>query len=297
VAAPFSLALPAMVGAAGNGSGTMTYAPSALGTVSATASVTAPNACSNPVSFDFTAGDGPFVSYIYTYGASGSCPLGSSLSGPIYFGNTGNQNLTVNCVDLGTNDFSAQFTAGSAVPNTGAQVDVTISPPSPVRAGDTTTMMRCTTNEPLGNTYDLDYTRFVYGADLTMSSAAPLDFTCFVTDRQFYTIASAATSNQTPFVMPTSQLVFPLAHDFTQTLLGPGTSYQNSVTTYGGGSAQAEWPIFHGVPDPCSAGGTPGTIIFTGEVGAGTGSGICSVTPASLPVVLRAGTESAQPPN
>lgn len=294
VSAPFSMALPAMVGAAGNGSGTFTYTPSALGTVTGTASVTAPNACSNPVAFSFSAGNGPLVQYLYTYGASGSCPVGATLSGPIFFGNVGNQNMTVTCVDTGTNDLNAQFTAGSASPDTGSQVDVTVSTGAPIRAGNTTTMVRCTTNEPLGNTYDVTYTRFIAGSDLVMSSAAPLDFTCFVTDRQFYTIANAATSTGTPFIMPTSQLVFPLAHDFTQMSIGPGSSYQNSVTTYGGGSAAADWPIFHGVPDPCSAGGTPGTIIFTGEVSAGSGSGICSVTPPSLPVVLRAGTPAAQ---
>lgn len=290
--APFSLALPAMINPQLSGNGTMTYQPTALGTTSETATVTAAAACSSPVSLSFTAGDGPYVSQFYTYGTSASCPVSAPFGSPIYVSNGGNQPLNMSCIDrdMATSDFNAVFMANVIGAGSGGQVDVTVSPPSPLRAGSTTMRVRCTSNEPIGDPYDVDFTRDIVGADLQLSSTAPLDFTCGPPDRQFYTIASASTSNATPFVAPVHQLSWPLAHDFTQTTLAPSTSYQNSVTTYGGGSGQQ----FHGIADLCDLQANPGDIVFTGSVGVGSGSGICSVTPATLPVVLRAGTPLPQ---
>jgi len=304
VTAPFSFALPAMVASGASGSGTMTFEPTALGTETATATITAPGACSGPVTFTFTAGNGPYVSNIYTYGAAADCPVGATISGPIDFTNGGNQALTMSCADLGTNDFAAQFTPGGAGPGSSGQVDVTVATGTPIRAGAATTTLRCTTNEQLGNTYDLDFTRSIWGADLALSATAPLDFTCGVAERRPYTITSAATSTHAEFVMPTEVLVMPLGHDFTQLLLGPGSSYENSVTTYGGGSAWAPFQARSRGPgrgdgvgsDPCDAPLPPGAIVFTGEVGieAGSGTDVCSVTPSSLEVVLRKGGVSPE---
>jgi len=83
--------------------------------------------------------------------------------------------------------------------------------------------------------------------------------------------------------------VFPLGHVFTSTTLAPGGSMTNEVTTYGGGSAMGPQPVFHGLPDPCQGSANPGDPVFNGTVGVNTGSSaVCSVTPTTLPVVLRA---------
>jgi hypothetical protein len=299
--APFALALPAMVAAGGSdSSGTMTYNASTLGTVSATASVTAPNICSAPVSFDFTAGDGPLAG-VGASSPSVTCPAPVQFDGTINVSNQGNQALDISCVDVngGSNDLGAAFAPTPlSVPSLGyGQITVTIASPSPVRAGATMTMLRCTTNEPLGNTYDLPFTRTISGTDLVLDAPAALDFTCGVTERKPYTITSAPTSNLQGFVAPEDVLAMPpFGHEFTQQNIQPEATITNNVTTYGGGSAVNGGPIFHGGGDPCAGSASPGDIVFTGSVSAGTGSGnaICSVTPSSLPVLLRMGNATAQ---
>jgi hypothetical protein len=289
--APFSMALPAMVNGGQSGNGTMTYQPTALGTANSTASITTPGACSDPVSLTFTAGDGPYVSSIYTYGATPSCPITGTFNGPIYVINQGTQPLDVSCVDVnaGTNNLNALFSplAGVAV-GTGGQVNATVSAPSPVRAGTTTTTIRCTSNEPIANIYDLTYSRVIFGADIQLSSAAALDFTCNQPSEQFYTVASASTSNvpSGATINPTSQLAPPLVHNFTSPVLTPNMSYQNSVSI--------PTPTLWGVAAPCDLAANPGDVVFTGSVSVGPTAGICSVTPASLPVLLRKGTPTAQ---
>jgi hypothetical protein len=296
--APFALQLPAMISSGETQPGTMTYTPAALGTTTGNATLDAPGACSAPLALGFTAGDGPELGYFYTYGASVTCPVTGQPSGPIYLNNTGNLPLSLTCAETGTlTNLAPQFSPsplGVGVGSAG-QVNVTVAAGSPVRAGTTAAQIRCTSNEPVGNTHDLSYNRTLDGADLTLAAAQPLEFTCGVTERKPYTITSAATSTRAVFVMPTSGLVFPLAHDFTQQNLDTGENYANDVTTYGGGSAMPSARLVGGVGDPCSGGGNPGDIVFTGSVGVGTGSssGVCSVTPASLPVVLRQGTPAA----
>ncbi len=287
--APFALQLPAMVGGGNTGNGTMTFTPTVLGATPGSATITAASACSSAVPLTFTAGDGPHVD-IYTYGASTTCPAPSPFSGSIYITNDGNQPLDIACVDVnsGTNGFAAAFvpTTLNLAATNADQIVVTVSPGAPIRAGEVTTTMRCTTNEPLGNIHDLPYRRTLYGSDLVLAAPAPLDFTCYQSDSLPYTITSAVTSNQTEFVNPTDQLVLPLSHNFSQPPLDPGSSVTNFVETYGGGSQ------FHGVGgDFCDAAGsggaTPGMLIFTGSVGVETGkSSICSTTPATLPVRL-----------
>jgi hypothetical protein len=66
----------------------------------------------------------------------------------------------------------------------------------------------------------------------------------------------------------------------------------NEVNTYGGGSAMGPQPVFRGgadgLPDPCQGSGNPGDPAFNGTVGVNVGSSaVCSVTPTTLPVVLR----------
>jgi hypothetical protein len=291
--APFSLALPAMVNGGQTGNGTMTYQPTALGTVTGMGQISTPGSCSDPVSLTFTAGDGPYVSSIYTYGAGVSCPVTTTFNGPVYVVNAGTQPLDVSCVDINaaTNNLNAVFSpvTGLAV-NTGGQVGGTISAPSPVRAGTTTTTVRCTTNEPIANVYELTYGRFIFGSDFQLSATAPLDFTCDVADQKFYTVGSASTSNipQGTTVQPAGQVVFPLSHNFTTPVLPPNMSYQNSVSISGPST-------FWGVANPCLAVANPGEVVFTGSVTiAPTTSGTCSVTPASLPVVLHKGAATAQ---
>ncbi len=291
-AAPFALQLPAMVLGGASGVGTMTYSPAALGTTTGAATVDTPGACSSPVALAFTAGDGPLVSSLYSYGAGVTCPAPSTISGPIYVSNSGNQALDVTCVDTLTNDFAMAFapsplTVGAG---SGAQIDVTVSTGTPIRSRDTSTIVRCTTNEPVGNLYDVTYRRLVYGSDLVLAAAAPLDLTCFTFTDPAYTITNAASSLSAEFVMPTDDLVFPLFHRFTQTSLAPGSSMTNTVES-GPGSG-----LFHGGGDPCQTVANPGDIVFTGQVGVDSGSGtdVCSVTPSSLPVVLRAGIPPAE---
>lgn len=287
-AAPFALQLPAMIAAAGSADATMTYSPAALGSTTGSATITAAGACSAPVALTFTAGDGPELS-LYTYGANVNCPVPAQLGGPIYVSNSGNQSATLTCAETTTTDLVPVFSPSPLTvgAGTGASLDVAVSPGNPIRAGSTTATFRCTSNEPLGNLHDLSYARALNGTDLVLAAPDPLDFTCFQTAEKLYTITSAATSTTPEFVMPNDSLVFPLGHDFTQLTLNPGENVTNSVTTYGGGSA---WSA-HGVGDPCASGANPGDPVFNGTVGINTGSGsICSVTPATLPVVLRAAT-------
>ena len=94
---------------------------------------------------------------------------------------------------------------------------------------------------------------------------------------------------------PEEERQFVVFEEFTQQNIQPNETVTNNVTTYGGGSAWNGGPIFHG-GDPCSGSGNPGDIVFDGSVSANAGSGnaICSVTPSSLPVVLRLGNPTAQ---
>ncbi len=294
-AAPFALQLPAMVATAATVPGTATFTPEALGTITGNASITAASACSAPVALTFTAGNGPEVA-LTTSGASAVCPVGATLPGSISFSNTGNQDATVTCVETSATNLAPQFapsplTVGAG---SGATLNVTVSTGTQIRAGATTAQLRCTTNEPVGNQHDTAFTRDLDGVDLVLSAAVPLDFTCFATDERFYTLGSAATSTRSEFIMPNDDLVFPLGHIFSQQTLAPGASMTNEVNTYGGGSAMAPQPVFRGaapggIPDPCQGSANPGDPVFNGTVGVNTGSSaVCSVTPATLPVVLRA---------
>jgi hypothetical protein len=284
---------------------TMTYAPSALGTVNSTAMITAPGICSAPLAFTFTAGDGPLAS-IAAYGPSVTCPAPATLTGPVVVDNGGNQTLEVTCVDVNaaTNGFGATFdpTPLSVGAGSGGQVNVTIATSAGsggVRAGNTSTTLRCTTNEPLGNVYDRTFNRSIAGTDIELAAPADLDFTCGVPARLPYTVTSAATSNLPAFISPQMMMLTqpPFGHEFTQVELLTNQVMTNNVTVDGGGSAAVSWPIFHhGGLDPCAAVANPGDIVETGSVGvySGSSSNICSVTPASLPVVLRKGVEAPQ---
>ncbi|HUQ08343.1 MAG TPA: choice-of-anchor D domain-containing protein [Kofleriaceae bacterium] len=305
MSAPFTLALPSMVAGTGSGSGTMTYAPTALGTVNSTATVTAPGICSGPVTFNFTAGDGPLAG-ISASSASVTCPAPSTFDGFINVSNGGNQQLSVTCVDVnaGSNNLAAAFDPSPLTVNTSgySQIRVTVASPTPVRAGATSTTLRCTTNEPLGGTYDLSFTRTLSGTDLALAAPAELDFVCGIPARLPYTVTSAATSNLPAFINPQELLVMPpFGHEFTQVQLLANGVMTNNVTLHGGGSgtggtAVGNVPIFHGIPDPCSGSANPGDLVFTGDVhvASGSSSNICSVTPASLPVELRMGAPAAQ---
>lgn len=292
-AAPFALQLPSMVAMGATVGGTATFTPEALGTIAGNASITAAAACSSPVNLTFTAGNGPEIGRT-TAGVSATCPVGATIAGTIGFTNTGNQDGTVTCVETSTTDLAPQFAPSPLTVGAGsaAILNVTVSTGTQIRAGATTAQLRCTTSEPVGNQHDFAFTRELDGVDLVLAAAAPLDFTCLDTDEQFYTLSSAATSTRSEFIMPTDNLVFPLGHIFTQQTLAPGAMMTNEVNTYGGGSAMAPQPVFRGapggLPDPCQGSGNPGDPAFTGTVGVNTGSSaVCSVTPATLPVILR----------
>lgn len=289
-ALPFGLQVAASVAAGATAVGTMSYTPAALGAAAGSGTITAAGACSAPQTLTFTAGNGPEAT-IYTYGATATCPAPAALAGPIYAINTGNQQLSITCAETSSTNLAPQFTPSPLVvgAGSGGEFAVAVSPGAPVRAGSTTAQIRCTTNEPAGNLYDFPYTRTLDGADLTLTAPAPLDFTCFVAERKPYTITSAATSTLAAPLTPTSMLVFPLAHDFDQPTIQPGGSDSNDVTTYSGGGS---FRPADGVGDPCLGTANPGDPVFNGTVGvlSGSGSGVCSVTPASLPVVLRQGT-------
>lgn len=279
--ANFDATIPAMLAAGAAGAAaSITYSAPVAAPVTGSATIDAPGACSAPVTLQLAAGDGPLAA-LGDVEVTQSCPPANPMAAELSVGNDGTQPLTIACAELGTSSLAPVVSPPSltVMPGEIGTFALEISPGSPVHAGSAAATLRCQLNEPLHPARTLTVTRTIDGADIVLAAPAPLEFLCNQPASRPYTTTNVGT--QPGFLFPESNLFLPLEDRFTIGAIDPGQTVMHTVDAY---LVQS----LIGLPDPCAGGGSPGDIAFEGAVGAGGGSGtICSVSPATLPVILR----------
>lgn len=277
-----TLSPPAMLAAGATSPVTIEYL-SPGGAFTGSVVLGAVGACSGPVTVALAAGTGPYA-LLPAPELFAGCPPPDPMTTDATIENVGNQPLTISCAEQGASGLAPVLTPSSltVAPGTTEPMAVEISPGNPVRSGATTATMRCQVNQPLHPVLTFQILRQLDGADIVLSAPAPLEFVCNQSATRVYTTANVGT--QPGFLFGQPDLVYPLEDHFTIGEVPPGDSLDHVVEAY------PPLQLLLGIPDPCAGGGTPGDIAFQGSVGAGGGSGaVCSVTPASLPVILRYG--------
>ncbi|MCE9572447.1 MAG: choice-of-anchor D domain-containing protein [Deltaproteobacteria bacterium] len=305
--AGLSSVLPMPIAADSFGQVGIAFTPGTDGaTLATSAIVSATGACSVATSVPLAAGNGPYLQLsvggefsatcgnnnFFKRGDRGERPptraggvaLGvSGLYQPVSVTNLGNQDGTLsNCQEVASSELSPTLLGlPLTVPaGSGAQIDAYVAYG---HSGTLTSTIRCDANEPAEPTKDMDFTRSLDGADLTLAigpgGGSNLDFHCSDGSTGPTNILITNTGNGSAYVIPQYNLPYPVQSNYASQGLAPGSSFATNGVYLGNGGS--------GSNGACDQAANPGELLGTGSVGIYTGSGgICTVTPQSLPVQL-----------